>query len=336
MEKGSGWSRIDCDCCHMIERVISIRVALDEIFCPPRIIREKTYNRYVYDCNRWEKYTVDPDVRRIDQITILDFRKKLIEKGLSVNTIIPNLKTIHYILLACQKKGLIKEVPDFGVPLEEEAPSPDPIPFEDLIRFLENTHVAKWPADTDYWKRYIGFAYLTGLRRDDLRHIERKHCNQHRIKYKASKTKKTHIYPMPGWLWRMIEPQPAGRLFTVGAKNIYREMGRICEAAGIEYFTPKNIRVLSINEWESARENCGAVIQGGAIKGWSKATGNYMTTHGLLFKGIHKLRVPRPLLTEEERKQEVTERQRWQQMFEKIPANMREHILGLGENMIQG
>jgi|GEM_PF-6209822 len=320
----------------MIKRVISLRVALDEHFCPPRIIRDGTYNRYVYDCNRWEKFTDDRDVRGIDTPMIWGFRKKLIAAGLSVNTIIPNLKTVYYVLVACQKAGVITEVPDFGVPLEDEPPSPDPIPFDNLNRAIENTHAAKWPADPDYWKRYIGFAYLTGLRRDDLRHIKREDCNQHRIKYKASKTKKTHIYPMPGWLWRMIEPQPTGRLFTVGAKIIYRELGRICEAAGVEYFTPKNIRVLSCNEWETARENCGAVIQGGAIKGWTKATGNYMTTHGLLFKGIHRLRIPRSLLTEEERNKEVADRQRWQQMYEQLPAQMREHILGLGENMVQG
>ncbi|QDV49517.1 site-specific integrase [Gimesia fumaroli] len=267
---------------------------------------------------------------------ILSFRKKLIDDNLSINTIVPNLKTIYYVLVSCQKAGLIKDVPDFGVPLEEEPPTPDPVPFDDLARFLEHTHVAKWPLDPEYWNRYVGFAYLTGLRRDDLKAIERKHCNEHRIKYKASKTKKTHVYPMPVWLWRMVKPQAAGRLFTVSPKRIYREMRRICNAAGIEYFTPKNIRVLSCNEWESARENCGAVIQGGAIKGWSKATGNYMTTHGLLFKGVHKLRIPSPFLTEEERNKEVNDRQRWHQMFEKLPTQMREHILGLGENMIQG
>lgn len=318
----------------MLKRVVTLRVVLDEYYVTDRIIRQNTHDRYGFDCKRWEKFTNDPDAREIESNDILGFRNRLIKEKYSVNTIIPNLKTIYYLLKTCKNEGLIGEIPDMGVPIPEEPPSPDPIPFENLERFLEFTHVAHWPNETDYWKRYIGFAYLTGLRRGDLLEITRDHCSAKQIKYKASKTKKTHIYPMPAWLWRMIEPQPAGRLFPVNPKQIYQEMKRISAAAGIDYFSPQDLRILSSNEWETARAGCGAVIQGAAIKGWSKATENYLTTHGLLFRGIGNLKAPNPLLSEAELDKELSDRVRWDQAFEMVPASMREHILALTESIV--
>lgn len=317
------------------EAKISLRKALDDYYCPPRVIEKTTYSRYVSDCNRWEKHTLNPDVRAIDTALILDFRRKLLAEKLSVNTINPGLKTIHCILLACVKARIIAEVPEFGVPLQQVNPTPAPVPFADLEAILDHTHVAQWPLDQGYWRRFIGFVYLTGLRRGDLREVRREHCSRHKIEFEASKTSKTHIFPMPAWLWRLIEPEPPGRLFPVNPKQIYQELKRIATAASVDYISPKKLRILSVNEWETAHAGCGAVIQGGSIPGWSKATGNYMTTHGLLFRGIDKLKVPRSLLTPEERDREQSDRLKWIQAFERLPASARNHLLGITETMIQ-
>lgn len=314
--------------------MLTLRQALDEHYCKDRLIEVSTYKRCVSECNRWERFTDNPDCNDIDKETVTDFVQVLREEGYSANTIGPNIKMIYYILSAAHSAGVISEMPVFDIQIRTEEPNPAPIPFEHLEAFLSHTDAAQWPLDREYWKRYIAFAYLTGLRRSDLRKVEKKHCSPHKIEIKANKTKKTHAYPMPFWLWRLIRDEPEGRLFPVNPKQIYQEMHRICNAAEVPYFTPKQLRILSVNEWENARECCGCVIQGAAIKGWSKATGNYLTKYSLLCRGIDKLRVPRPLLTEDELNKENADRSRWYDAFDKLPQNARENLLALTSTMI--
>jgi len=317
----------------MLKRVITLRTALDEYYVTDRVIEQSTYKRYVYDCNRWEKYTRNPDVRDVTEEVILKYRKKLLSKKLSVNTINPNLKTIYYLLKTCLGEGLLETLPKFGVPMQQTAPLPMPIPFSNLEKFLEFTHVASWPADSGYWNRYIGTAYLTGLRRGDLRRITREDCSRENIQFKAKKTGKTHYWPMPDWLWRMIKPQSSGVLFPVDPKQIYQEMRRIAKAAGVKYFSPKDLRILSSNEWENAWPGAGAVIQGAAIPGWTKATVSYLTTHGLLFRGIENLKAPEPLLSEAEKNKGQSDRIKWQKAFEQLPQVTREQLLGIADSL---
>lgn len=312
-----------------------------------------TYTREVgYNLTRWEKYSGNPPIQAITDATFDDFRAKCPNGPVTVEN---TVNCVLAILAACVKRGLIDRLPEPGIRLEIPEPRPRVVESEILSKLYVRCDVAHWPGESvprgqgrgsysrpfywapHFWQVFLVVAYFTGLRLGDLLQLRRSDFAEEVLAVVANKTGKTQSIPVHPVLRRHLGAVtwagPDELLLPVGKSNhqFRRELKRICKAAGVEHVTPKRIRVLSANEWERARPRAGDAILGHSIR--RKVTRYYLRPPLALEEALPRLRVPSAFLTDEEREHGQSRIAELQQLFERMPTDSQELLLGMARRM---
>jgi len=242
-------------------------------------IKPSTSRRYRHDLTRWIKFVGNPSVEEITTATFQQFRAASAEAGEAPGTTETTLQTVRALMRCAYGHGIISKMPDRGKARRCPTPEPHPPSVEELDAFLAHVHVAKWPRRIHiptavWWTSLICLACFTGLRRADLLwrlawsdiDLEGK-----AIRFRANKTGALHSFPITPVVERhllAIRPQWAfepSRLVFGPSKSphiIYREMKRVCEAAGIRTLGLQQCRQYAVTQWSSASGEAGALVHG--------------------------------------------------------------------------
>lgn len=255
---------------------ITIRQAFETHYVPNAQLAVRTLERYRLEILRWERQTPNPTIDQITTETFNRFRKACLTAGLKACTIEAGIRTILQILRLCgpesdrrQGLGLIPRVPYVGKTLREQTRQ-RPMPTVDQLRIAcRLTDQAIWPPQASpdvWWRCWIGFAYVTGLRLTDMLTIERSALQGDVVHWTAHKTGHEHVFVLPDWLleWMQDLPNDSELLFPCRRLPCFvrRELKRLSLAAEIQNLTPHGLRRCSITEWSIVDSDCGKLIHG--------------------------------------------------------------------------
>jgi len=181
----------------------------------------------------------------------------------------------------------------------DRTPAPEPQPAElDTIAAIHSESPA--------WLRvWIPLAYWTGLRlRDSLDLLHRIDPRAAAIRWTASKTARTHTWPIPAWLRRhlatpiVIPPgQSTAHLQRVTRRELRHAAGRANQPA----ITPQQIRQRGITEWTAASLAAGSIVHGCGLSGQHRVLRHYTGTLTILERAANAVRLPATFATPEER-----------------------------------
>lgn len=255
--------------------------------------KRATHRRYLYELKMFARFSgplqIGITVQDLD-----DWRQRAVTGGLSPRTVESVISSVRTL---CRNAG--NQLP-LGTKLRivrRAKPTPT---FDEFCRVID---AACWRSgrDSEWWQRWLLWAFCTGLRRGDLLSLTDEAVRDDMLIVSAEKTGKQQVIPLPARL-----PRGCGRFLRVGIKQLRHSLRVFCGRAGVPVFTPQGIRRLAAKEWERAHAGCGAVILGHAIPGWSNATASYLDGSDLLSLGLPRLRLP-PCIADAERQQRTTE-----------------------------
>jgi integrase len=186
------------------------------------------------------------------------------------------VRTVLQVLRICgpeserrQGLGLIPRVPFVGNGLRESTPQ-RPVPTVDALRSAcRLADEAVWPPQCPqgvWWRCWIGFGFVTGLRLTDMLTIRRSALSGDVVRWTAHKTGVEHVFVLPPWLleWMRELPQDGELLFPSRRLPCFvrRELRRVSLAAEIPKLTPHGVRRACITEWSILSDDCGKIIHG--------------------------------------------------------------------------
>lgn len=256
---------------------LTMRQAFETHYVPnhPQLA-ERTLERYRLEILRWERHTNNPPIDQVSTETFNRFRAACIRQNLKPCTIETGIRTLLQILRLCgpeterrQGLSLIPKVPYVGQSLRIRT-AQRPIPtVEQLRAACRLTETAVWPPQWSpevWWRCWIGFGFVTGLRLTDMLSIQRSALQGDVVRWTAHKTDAEHVFVLPPWLleWMGDLPQDSELLFPCRRLPNYvrRELRRLSVAASIQNLTPHGLRRCAITEWSILDTDCGKIIHG--------------------------------------------------------------------------
>lgn len=281
---------------------------------PNLTCRERTKAGYRHRVNFLIRYGSDITLTEFDEAFCQAVRNRAIEAGRSAVTIENSINNVASLL---KRLGHPAKT---GKPLRRLPPNPTVITIDHLNRAI--------PCMCDWLRCFCTLAYVTGLRRDDLRAIDLASIGDS-LKIRASKTGKWQRFPIPQWARRTITVDR----FPADTHTIYRNLRIACDAANVPYFTPQNIRVLSARTWEKVSHGLGPVILGHSLPGWSSATPYYLDPCDVLFDRIHDFPALDSLLTVKERCEKQARRERIIRIIDRLDAKKQVALLDVAEGL---
>ncbi len=257
--------------------MLTIRQAFETHYVPnhPQL-KPRTLERYRLEILRWERQTADPQIQQITTETFNRYRANCLKASLKACTIEAGIRTILQVLRLCgpeserrQGLGLIDRVPYVGRPLREHTPQ-RPVPTVDQLRAAcRLTSQAIWPPQFRpdvWWRCWIGFAFVTGLRLTDMLTIRRAALQGDVVRWTAHKTDTEHVFVLPDWLLEWMRDLPADSELLFPCRRlpcfVRRELRRLSLAAEIANLTPHGLRRCAITEWSIVDTDCGKIIHG--------------------------------------------------------------------------
>jgi hypothetical protein len=200
------------------------------------------------NCIRWERVIgkdPSPETRQ-------EFRTLCIAAGLSPVTI---EKTITDVLTVWNAQG---NTLGAGKRLKRQRPQPQPVPVDSID--------AIWPHAAHWLRRWLVLTYWTAARcEDSVRLYRLSTSNADCLRLKADKTGVNHVWPIPGWLreWLVLPGEhPLTGVSLHFTNKVRHGISDLCELAGVDRFTPQQLRQRSINEWTKANATAGQIVHG--------------------------------------------------------------------------
>lgn len=230
--------------------------------------------RHRYDLKRWGRLMGETSIGEISTQSYQKFRVLSAERGDSPETTETTLRTVRQVLNACAAAGELQAVPHPGRCRKGRRPAPRPATPAELRSLWEAATTARWPETeawklpSAWWRAWLAVGYWTGLRLTDLTWgLGREHIRQDAIRYAASKTGASHVFPMTEHLRRIVAQAAAEYasplLSCARSANLLRKHLRtLCDNAGVRHLTPKHLRQASVTEWSKADARAGELIHG--------------------------------------------------------------------------
>lgn len=294
-----------------------------------------------YRLKRWSIHSGDPDIGAITSETFAAYRAAMQTAGKSADTAETDIGAVLQTLRMAHRLGVIPSVPWPGVRLKKRS-TPKPVPTsEEIGRCYAHAHVAVWPTHMDpgtFWRTWYVVSLWSGLRRNDvLFRMTREMCAEDAIRCQASKTGRTHIFPMHPVVWRHLQSMPeTERVFEVGKslKQVRRELDRISDAAGVSpRVQPQAMRRASITAWEECA-GAGRVIHGCAR---DVVSNHYLAVRKppkLLIDGASQFVWPAEMMTEADRANQRLETARFLRMYRQLSERDREQVRSITERLV--
>lgn len=246
---------------------MDFRTAIERL---PRLNRRRDY---LCACNRWERYSANPDLSEITAETVNAFRDACVAKGLSAATIETSCKDLVRV---AKWNGITL---DRGRPLRLRRPSPFVPRLDDVARVYAMADQASWPkrpwcSCRDWWRALLVVAVWTAFRRGDLARLTWDDVADGSIATVANKTGWTHRLPMCATVQRHLmtldQPGRPERIFDLPRSTSYRacrdQFAVLCCAAGVRpVLTLQQLRRLSITSWSSVSAEAGRIVHGSGL-----------------------------------------------------------------------
>ena len=216
--------------------------------------RNITRKEPLYSANKMARLIGDIAAEDITTGTLVQFREAMLAAGLKPRTIESAISDIMTVVK--WKTG--REVPP-GSRLRLTKPQPSPAE-RDIVDAI-------WPHAEPWIRAWMAFAYWTGLRLSDTLCVLKEHRGKplpQVLRWTASKTGKHHVYPVPGWLRKIVgdTPYPLRTVKDFARRQVRAGLHSACVKAGVDVVCPKQFRQRSITEWSMANASAGALIHG--------------------------------------------------------------------------
>lgn len=279
---------------------LCMEALFDAHYQPVANLARRSEKRYRSEVRRWDRLTGSPQIGRIQTEHFAMFRRGCQLDGLTHCSIEGTVKIVRSMLRYAARRKWIRDPPDTGRPLRIEAPEPLPATNQELNALWHAMTSATYPQHgtmppETWWRDWTTVDWFTALRLDDSLHLAAEHVrfSQGIIRFKASKTAKTHTYPLTEPITSVLEElvrygQPT--FFGSPEQNkLRRELARLCEIAGIRKLTPKQIRQFGITSWLSAGEAAGKLVHG---TGLPRVLNHYIGVAEVLKEALPRLEWP--------------------------------------------
>lgn len=240
-------------------------------------LSDASEQRHRFDLQRWSALMPAKEIDQITTLDLQDFRRLSAKAGHSPSTTETTVRTVKQILNAAASMGHLDKVPYPGRGRKIVRQPPRPATAEELWRLYHiGSAAARWPKNSAFrcsrhwWRAWIGFAYWTGLRLSDLTWgLERNHIEPGAIRYTASKTGVSHVFPMRAELWQLLnlrlsEPGPIFNCYRKPSR-LRMHLAHMCESAEIRRLTPKHFRQAACTQWGKVNAMAGGIIHGSSM-----------------------------------------------------------------------
>lgn len=203
----------------------------------------------VFSANRLVKHLGVFHFSELNSTKLAEFQAKASCAGLSAWTIKGTLKDIGTV---ASHFKISLEIPVVRVP--RPTPSPTELSVINAI----------WPHIQPWCKQWLGIAFWTALRLDDSIELQVLGPPTGQLRYQASKTGHSHVWPFPDWLRRLWQPTelPYQKATDHAQVLIRNELQRASLAARTERVVPKEIRQAALNAWAKSHATAGAIVHG--------------------------------------------------------------------------
>jgi hypothetical protein len=111
------------------------------------------------------------------------------------------------------------------------------------------------------------------------------------LRLKADKTGVSHVWPIPEWLraWLVLPGEhPLGGVSLHFTNKIRDGLTDLCLLAGVDRFTPQQLRQRSINEWTKANATAGQIVHGCGLG----VMAHYLDPLSILESAAPRVRLP--------------------------------------------
>lgn len=242
--------------------------------------RSITRREPLYSANRFARHMGDIPAHQVTTEHLDELRQRLLATKLSVRTIESTVADLITVITSVT--GIM---PSKGRKLLAQHIRPRPASTESID--------AIWLHCSPSLRAYIAFSYWSALRQSDAMVWLQSHKNRdvpRLIEHRASKTGKLHEIPMPAWLPPIVAD---GRyrfrsVSDYARKSIRAEIKAACIVAGVDPWSPKNLRQASVTAWSQANAISGRIIHGCGLGIMS----HYIDPIAVLTAAMDRVRVP--------------------------------------------
>lgn len=256
---------------------------------------------------RWVSVMDNLPANQVDRKSVLTFRRKCVELGISPSTINSYVRTISDLLRMSSH-----EIDSKKLKLaERDSPLPTPT-IADLGNVWRITASASWPSmrrvnarpvwckigPTLWWRGLLMVEFCTGLRRADVFGLKWSDVQEHRIPTINRKTGKLQYLPIPEPLkpWLNLL-RKNGTETVLGANDrqsqIDRELNALGKAVGLPGLGCQCLRRAAARAYEKAHAGAGKLILN---HGKSVTETSYLEIEDTLRDASAKLIYPEPFL----------------------------------------
>ncbi len=155
-------------------------------------------------------------------------------------------------------------LPDAGRRLRRARPAPRPVPLETVSKVFN--------VGSPWLRQWLVLVSWTGARLANSMRIQKMlqtSCmdSAEFLSFQASKTGRNHLFALPDWFRPWLKPVdlPFGAINEHSARVVRKLLAASCETAGVELFTPKQLRQRAITQWARANGAAGAIIHGKSL-----------------------------------------------------------------------
>jgi integrase len=290
--------------------------------------------KLVHHVNRWGRYVPDDTLRGL-AAGVPIFRRTAAEAGLSAATI---ETTITDLITVARDFGL--QV-DPGRRLRRPTPRPWPPTVQELGRLYYHVGVARWPLRVrrqDWWRCLLVLGSWSGLRLGDLLGLTWSEIGGGWIGCRASKTGAAHRIPLTpvicrhldqlGQLEHRTDGQPVLGHAT-SRHQLYRDFGRICQAAGTRQIRPKQLRQFAITQWSLVSAEAGRIIHGCGLG----VMRHYLDQGRVLAAAAPHVELPEEFYSAAERAERISGEARLLERFRRARSADRRLLLAMADRL---
>jgi hypothetical protein len=202
----------------------------------------------VYSARRFERMMGNLPISDITEATLVEWRRKSEEAGLSVWTVKCGLKDIRTLIRANGSDIRIARI-------KNPEPNPNPVSLDRLD--------AIWPHLATWSRQWLVIAFWTALRFADTVRMQRV-VEPTKLEWKASKTKHRHRWPVMAWMQPHLQPVklPYTKSEDWSEVIVRGELTRVCKLAGVDRILPSEVRDAALRAWCQADARVGEIVHG--------------------------------------------------------------------------
>lgn len=241
-------------------------------------LKPTTVSQFRFQLTRWEKFSGNPAVVKIDNELLHAYRQACIEAGYAAASINKGWTMLRAILRRIEPnqtgnpRGLGIVCQFFWMkPVKGVRRLPRRVTQDDLSLFYIAADVAQFPRcaacpPAEYWRALIVVAYFTGMRRADLFSLESEQVdlNNAELRFTAKKTGKDMTLPLhPCVVHHLQRIWTDGKLFArmrTNGDGYCLRWQQITRKAGVEHFTLHDVRRTAASEVERVKPGMGSVL----------------------------------------------------------------------------